>query len=58
TRIQLKPGASQTVKMLIPRAHLCHWNEKTDGWDYELGEATLLIGSSSADIKLETTIKL
>lgn len=58
TRIQLKAGASQNVKMLIPRAHLCHWNEKTDGWDYEQGEATLLIGSSSADIKLETPIKL
>ena len=58
TRIQLKAGASKTVKMLIPRANLCHWNEKTDKWDYEQGEATLLIGSSSADIKLETTIKL
>ena len=57
-RIQLKAGASKTVKMLIPHANLCHWNEKTDGWDYEKGEATLLVGSSSADIKLGTTIKL
>ena len=57
-RIQLKAGAEQTVKMLIPRAHLCHWNEQIDGWDYEQGEATLLVGSSSADIKLKTIIKL
>ncbi len=57
-RISLKPGESKTVTLSVPVENLKYWNEKKYDWVLEHGVIELLIGSSSADIRLVTRTKI
>lgn len=54
----LQPGESQTLHMTIDRQELSYWNEQLHQWDFAPGNYTVLIGSSSSDIRKKTSVKL
>ena len=51
-KVELKPGESTTVTFAISAEDLAFYDEITDGWRVEPGEFRILVGSSSADIRL------
>jgi beta-glucosidase len=54
-RVALKPGETKTVQLPIKAESLAWWNEKRDGWEVELGPINILVGASSADIRLKAS---
>jgi beta-glucosidase len=55
--IRLEPGQTRTVSFLIDREKLSFYNEKLQ-WAAEPGEFDLMIGASSADIRLSASFEL
>ena len=58
TRVALKTGETQKVNLEIPVKNLRYWNEKTQAWENDLCDVTLMVGASSADIKLQKKISV
>lgn len=58
SRVSLKPGETKTVSVPLKAESLAWWNEKTNRWEVEPGPVTLLVGRSSADIRLQKTIHI
>ncbi|WP_321346570.1 glycoside hydrolase family 3 C-terminal domain-containing protein [uncultured Draconibacterium sp.] len=58
TRVALDPGKSQTVTLEIPVEDLQYWNEEKHAWDNDLCNIELLVGASSADIRLKKQVSL
>lgn len=56
-KIALAPGEKKTVKFVIDREKLSFFNEKLQ-WIAEPGAFDLMIGSSSADIRLKSNFEL
>lgn len=52
-RIHIKKGEFQTVEIPVRKDLLRYWDEKTSAFVTPKGNYTFLVGSSSADIKLE-----
>lgn len=52
-RISLKPGETKTVTMSVPSDKLAFYDEKTHQFVVEPGSFEALVGSSSADIRLQ-----
>ena len=52
-RVNLKAGESKTVDFTLNIEALSWWNEVKNGWEVESGRVKILIGSSSANIKLD-----
>ena len=50
-KVFLKAGESQTVTLEVPVSSFAFYNEAKNGWEVEPGNYTLLLGSSSRDIK-------
>lgn len=50
-RIAVKAGATENVELTLPRSVFSHWDEQSHDWAVEPGAITLLIGSSSQDIR-------
>ena len=57
-RINLKPDEKKTVQISLRAASLAWWNEKEHRFEIEAEPVRILIGSSSADIKLEKTVSV
>lgn len=57
-RVALKAGESKTVRILVPKDRLRHWDETTHGWAIEAGKADVYVGSSSQDIRLNGSIEI
>ena len=57
-RIFLKAGESKKVTFQIDKSHLSFYDVKNKMWLAEPGEFTVMIGSSSRDIKLTSSFKL
>lgn len=57
-RISLKPGEAKTVQIPLKADSLAWWNEKKNGWELEPGMVDLLIGTSSADIRIRASFKV
>lgn len=57
-RLTLKGKETQTVSISIPVEQLRHWNEFQHAWNIEQGKVRIHIGSSSADLPLETEVTL
>lgn len=60
SRVSLQPGEKQTVTFSLPHDHIAlrYWDEEKNQFTYEPGEVKLLVGSSSADIRLQNHIAL
>ena len=52
-RVHLKPGEEKPVTFTLPAEKLAYYNVATKGWTVEPGTIKLLIGSSSADIRVQ-----
>lgn len=57
SKLMLQPGESKTVRFMIDKEKLSFYNEKLQ-WVAEPGEFELMIGSSSADIRLRAGFEL
>ena len=56
-KIKLKAGETQTIKFIIDKEKLSFYNEQLK-WVAEPGEFDLMIGASSADIRLKEVFEL
>lgn len=51
-RITLQPGETQTVALPLPAAALAYWDADLGGWQVEADRVRVMVGASSADIRL------
>jgi len=54
----LKGGESKTVTIEVPVSSFAYYNESKQAWEVETGNYSLLLGSSSRDIKGRVEIKV
>jgi beta-glucosidase len=57
-RITLAPGETRTVSLPVPARSLAYWNPERHGWVLEGDSVRVMVGSSSADVRLDQTIKV
>jgi beta-glucosidase len=59
-RVPLRPGETQTVTFALPHDHIAlrYWDESKEEFAYDRGDVNLLIGSSSANIRLRDHVAL
>ena len=57
-RITLRPGETRTVQFPLEAKSLAYWNAQADRWIVEEESVRLRIGASSADTRVETTIRV
>ncbi|MBN2980388.1 MULTISPECIES: beta-glucosidase [Cohnella] len=55
-KVELQPGKQQRVEIELDPKALSYWDEQADRWVMLEGEVPVYIGSSSADIRLETSV--
>jgi beta-glucosidase len=55
-RITLKPNETQTVKLTLKGSELTYWDAAKQSFVVEPGRLNIMLGASSADVKLEKTI--
>ncbi len=55
-RVTLAPGETKTVTIPLKASQLAYWNDDANGFVVESEPVSLMIGDSSADIKLKTTV--
>jgi beta-glucosidase len=53
-KIQLKPGESKTVTMSLDKNSLAAWDTESHAWKVYPGNYSILVGSSSRDIRLKS----
>jgi len=56
-KVFLKPGEVEKVELKLNWKDLAFWNPKTKTWTAEDGKFKIMIGASSRNIKLESTIE-
>ena len=54
----LKPGESQTLRMVIKRQQLASWSEPRHDWLVDKGTYTLSFGASSADLRQKANFNI
>lgn len=57
-RVSVPKGKTQLVELFIDKADLRYWDDKTGGFVTPKGEYQLMVGSSSADIRLQGTFTI
>lgn len=59
-RVPLRPGETQTVTFSLPHDHIAlrYWDEAQSAFTYDAGSVEVMIGASSADIRLRGHIAL
>ncbi|MGB7191356.1 MAG: fibronectin type III-like domain-contianing protein, partial [Acidobacteriaceae bacterium] len=55
-RVSLAPGETKTVQIPLKASQLAYWDEQQGSFVVEAEPVKLMIGDSSADIKLATTV--
>ncbi|GIF26730.1 beta-glucosidase [Actinoplanes tereljensis] len=56
TRIELGPGERRRVRLTVDRRALSYWSIKRDDWTVAAGRRSVLVGSSSRDIRLRAAV--
>ncbi|MCC4909273.1 glycoside hydrolase family 3 C-terminal domain-containing protein [Microbacterium sp. cx-59] len=56
--VQLDPGESRRVELVVRRGDLAYWDTRVDEWVVEGGEYTVEVAASSRDIRASTTVTL
>ena len=51
-------GEKKTVRIELPMRAFAHWSAASDAWEVTEGDYEILVGSSSADIRLRAKITL
>jgi beta-glucosidase len=57
SRVSLRPGETRTVSFTVAPERLGFWDEKRSAWVVEPGAFEVMIGSSSADVRLKGEVK-
>jgi beta-glucosidase len=57
-RVTLQPNETRTVSIPLKASTLALWDQKLGKLEVEAGKLKLMVGSSSADIKLDTTLRI
>ena len=57
-RIRLQPGETKTVRMPLKGGELTYWDTATQSFVVEPGKINIMLGSSSADVRLEKTVAI
>jgi len=57
-RITLRPGETRTVELPLRASSLAYWNAAAHRWVVEDEPVRIQVGASSADIRLEATIRV
>jgi beta-glucosidase len=57
-KVFLKPGEKQQISIPLERSAFAYYDPAKKGWLAEKGEFTILIGSSSRDIRLDSKFQL
>jgi beta-glucosidase len=57
-RVTIKPNETRTVQIPLKASTLAYWDEKSGGFEVEAEPVKVMVGSSSADIKLDTTLRV
>ena len=57
-RITLAPNETRTVTLPVKAQDLAWWDEQQNSWVVEADRVKFMVGASSADTKLETTISV
>jgi beta-glucosidase len=55
-RVALMPGQTRTVTLPLKAETLAYWDMARQRWEVEADKVSLMLGSSSADVKLDKTI--
>jgi len=55
-RVTVAPGETKTVEIPLKALQLAYWDVKKNGWVVEAEPVDVMIGDSSADIKLTKTV--
>jgi len=55
-RQSLPPGSSRRLRLSAKLRDFAYWNESSAAWSWEEGDWELLVGASSADIRLSAVI--
>ncbi len=55
-RVTLKPGEIQTIQIPLKGADLAYWDMTKNSWTTEKDKVKIMVGASSADIRLDQTI--
>ena len=57
-KVFLKAGEEKTVKISLDKRSFAYWNKDTKSWYAPSGEYEILVGASSADIRLTAKVEL
>jgi len=57
-KVMLKPGESAQVELSVNRQDLSFWDETNHNWKAEPGQFNILVGASSADVRLSSGFEL
>jgi len=57
-RVTVQPNETRTVQIPLKAATLAWWDEKLPGFRVEAEPVQMMIGDSSSDIRLTTTVKV
>jgi beta-glucosidase len=55
-RVTLQSNETKTVEIALPTLQLAYWDEKLQAFRVEAGPVSLMIGDSSSNIALNTTV--
>ena len=55
-RVTLKPNETRTVQIAVKAADLAYWNVAGHRWTVEPDQVRIMVGSSSADSRLDKTV--
>jgi beta-glucosidase len=58
TKVELKPGETKHVALTLDARAFSYWNVKTHAWAILPGAVKIMVGGSSRDLPLETTIHI
>lgn len=56
-KVNLAPGQSEDITIPLSPESMAYWDEETDAWVPAVGEIPVLVGASSADIRLRGTVQ-
>jgi beta-glucosidase len=57
-RIRIEPGETRTVRMLLKGTDLCYWDAAKHSFVAEPGKLSIVVGASSADVRVEKTVEV
>jgi beta-glucosidase len=57
-RITLQPGKRATVTLSLKASDLAFWSVEKGAWEIEADQIKLMLGASSADIRLTTSVRV